>query len=268
MGGALLLGLLAPLLTEWLETSSASSRLSYALLVPVLASVLAFRSRSSGTPAPGQPAPGAAALWALASALTLACGSLAGLFSLSLLALPLALVAFTVRLGGGVALRRFAPALGLLFLMVPPPMPVLDRITPTLVQASGHTAAGLVQAFDPGAAWAGSTLTFRGQDLIVAEACSGSGTLLMLATLAAFLVGLFHLRMLPALLLLTATVPLTLGVNGLRIASSALVIDHFGTAAGRGLAHELLGQVVVLAGVGLLVGVGLRCTRGAALGST
>ena len=87
----------------------------------------------------------------------------------------------------------------------------------------------------------------------MAEACSGSGTFLMLLVLSAFLAGLFRLRPGAALLLLMLSVPITLLVNGLRIASSALVIDRFGAAAGEGLAHELLGQVVVVLGAALLV---------------
>ncbi len=148
---------------------------------------------------------------------------------------------------------RFAPALALLFLMVPPPMPVMDRINPFLVQASGRTAVALLTPFDPEVGWSAATLSFRGWTLIVAEACSGSGTFLMLGTLCVFLAALFRLRVLPALGLLALALPLTLLVNGVRIASSALIIDRFGAAAGEGLPHEILGQVVVLAGVGLLV---------------
>jgi exosortase/archaeosortase family protein len=111
----------------------------------------------------------------------------------------------------------------------------------------------LFAPFDAYASWAGSTLSFRGWTLIVAEVCSGSGTLLMLGTLSAFLAALFRLRPLPALGLFLSALPVTLAVNGLRIASSALVIDRFGAAAGEGLWHELLGQAVVVAGAALLV---------------
>ncbi len=253
---ALFCGLVSPLLIEWFETTSASSRLSYALLVPGLALVLALRtSRPESALAPGASpwAATAAILGALSSALALLAGSLSGIFTLSLLAIPLAAMAWTARLAGTRGLRRFGPALALSFLMVPPPMPVLDRINPFLIQASGSTAVTLLAPFDRAVDWAGSTLSFRGWTLIVAEACSGSGTFLMLGTLCAFLAGLFRLRARAALLLLAAALPLTLLVNGVRIASSALVIDAYGAAAGEGLAHELLGQAVVLAGAALLV---------------
>ena len=261
---ALFVGLVSPLLVEWFETTSASSRLSYALLVPGLALVLALR-RAPGRDAeradaelPGPekgPWSSAPVAWLAASlaAVALCGGTLSGVFTLSLLAVPLAALAFAARWGGAGALRRLAPALALLFLMVPPPMPVLDRINPFLIQASGKAAVAFLTPFDPEVSWAGATLLFRGWTLIVAEACSGSGTFLMLGTLCAFLAGLFRLRRPHALLLLLCALPLTLLVNGTRIASSALIIARFGAAAGEGLAHELLGQAVVIAGAVLLV---------------
>ena len=253
---ALFLGLVSPLLVEWFETTSASSRLSYALLVPGLALVLALRAWPGHPPDAAQVASArtaaSAALGASLAALALLAGTLSGLFTLSLLAVPLAALAFTARWCGRAGVRRFAPALALLFLMVPPPMPLLDRINPFLIQASGETAVTLLTPLDPGVRWSDATLSYRGWTLIVAEACSGSGTFLMLGTLCAFLAGLFRLRAGTALGLMVLALPLTLLVNGVRIASSAMVIDHFGVEAGEGLAHELLGQVVVLAGAALL----------------
>lgn len=259
---ALGLGLVSPLLAEWLETTSASSRLSYALLVPALSLVLAWGARGRPSPSDPGPARGAAAAAAGLAALALLAGTASGVFTLSLLAVPLLAVAHTARLGGRAALARGAPALAFLFLMVPPPMPLLDRLTPFLVQASGETAVALVRTLDPEASWQGATLSYKGWTLIVAEVCSGSGTFLMLGTLSLFLAGLFRLRRLPAVVLFLASLPLTLLVNGVRIASSALVIDRYGVAAGQGLAHELLGQGVVVAGAALLVLVVERGARG------
>jgi len=263
----LFVALVAPLLVEWFETTSSSSRLSYALLVPGLALALAYRARGA---APGRFASPRVARWiaacaALAAAGALAAGSLSGVFTLSLAAVPLAAVAYVARFGGGVALARYAPALALSFLMVPPPVPLLDRINPLLVEASGATAVTLLRPFDSGCGWEGATLSFRGWQLIVAEACSGSGTFLMLGALGAFLAALFRLRPRAWLVLALAAVPLTLAVNGVRIASSALVIASFGAEAGQGLAHELLGQVVVVAGAAGLALAVERCAGGRAV---
>ena len=109
---ALFLGLASPLLAEWFETTSASSRLSYALLVPALALVLALRAGRGREHEGERPAPRWAALFAALAALAFLGGSLSGVFTLSLCAVPLAVAAFVARWRGAVALRRQAPALG------------------------------------------------------------------------------------------------------------------------------------------------------------
>jgi exosortase len=267
---ALLVGLASPLLLEWLETTSASSRLSYALLVPGLALGLALRARRAPGRASWASDRAGDALAAVAAALAglaFLAGGLSGVFTLSLLAVPLAALAYGARWAGLAGLRALAPALALLFLMVPPPLPLLDRINPFLVEASGRAAVTLLAPLDAGTGWAGATLTFRGWELVVADACSGSGTFLMLATLSAFLAGLFRLRARGTILLLGLSLPVTLLVNGLRIASSAVVIERFGAAAGQGLAHELLGQAVVVLGAASLVLAVERAQRLAARGA-
>jgi len=251
---ALLALAVTPLAVEWFETTSASSRLSYALLVPLLSAALAWRARaaSQAESFSSSTAPAGTVL-ALLSALAFLAGALSGVFTLALLGLPLAAAALTARHGGPGALRRHAAPLLLLFALVPPPMPLMDRVNPFLVEASGRTAVTLLLPFDPDVTWRGPEFFFRGWTLVVAEVCSGSGTFLMLFVLSGFLGGLFRLGPLAAALLLVLSVPVTLLVNGLRIASSALVIDRFGAAAGEGLAHELLGQAVVVLGAALLV---------------
>jgi exosortase len=255
--------LLSPLLLEWARTCAASSRLSHCLLVPILAAGLAWRSG----PAPSGSTEGhrgrTLSTWtALLAAGLFVLGGTTGIFTLALLALPVTVVAWVGHAGGGRALRHHAGSLALLVLMVPPPMPLIDRATPHLVSLSGRTAVALLAPFDAEASWVGSTLGFRGWNLIVAEACSGTGTLLVLGVLGFFLAALFRLRPGRTAVVALAIVPLTLLVNGLRIASSALVIDAFGAQAGEGLAHELLGQVVVLGGAALLAwGVGRQSER-------
>jgi len=259
---ALLGALVSPLLVEWFQTVSTSSRLSYALLVPVLSGILAWRALRPETARDGENSleqekhrSSAATLTvgaALAAALLLLGGTLTGVFTLSLLAIPTAAVALVGRHLGRAGLVRGMPALALAFALVPPPMPLLDRINPLLVEASGRTAAALLTPLDHATSWTAATLEFRGWTLIVAEACSGSGTFLTLGVLGAFLAALFRLRWPAGLGLVLLSFPLTLLVNGTRIASSALVIDRFGAQAGEGLAHELLGQVVVVAGAAAL----------------
>lgn len=252
--GLLVAAACSAILVEWAQYASHVSRLSYVLLVPVLAAVLAVvpgEKTREGTESHGRRR--ATALLFLA-ALLLALGSTSSVFTLSIAAFPTAITALAISWHGWSAVRARRWAVLLLFAMVPFPMPILDRINPYLTEASGATAVTLVRPFDADASWIGSDLTFRGWTLEVAEACSGSGTLLIHLVLAVFLAGLFRFRLPGLLLLLAVAFPLTLVANGARIGGTALLIDGFGRGAGEGLAHELFGQGVVFLAIALLVG--------------
>ncbi len=247
------------ILVEWAGYAARVSRLSYVLLVPVLAGVLALLPSKEEEPAPLVPGGGrlGSLLLPLAAAI-LAAGSIAGVFTVSVFAFPVAVLGLAISWWGvGAVRRRFWSAL-LFFLMVPIPMPLLDRLNPHLTQASGVVAVNLVRPFDGEATWVASDLTFRGWTLVVAEACSGSGTFLAYVVLATFLAGLFRPGVLLTIVLFGLAVPLTLAVNGLRIASTALLLDNLGPQAAEGWAHELLGQGLVIGAAGLLaLGVAL-----------
>lgn len=257
----------APILAEWVEYVSQISRLGYCLLVPILAGILAFLARDARalrSESPRGRALGAAAL--AAGGLLLIVGSISSVFTLSIAGFPLGVAGVWGLRHGAAGLQRQHHALLMLCAMVPPPLPLLDRLTPAFVEASGRLTVGLLRLVESGEIlWAGSLLTFRGHRMLVSEACSGSGTLLVLGTLGLFLAGLFRLRPLPMLLLMLLVAPLTLFVNALRIALTTWAFDRFGPRAVSGAAHEWLGQIlVILAGTGLAWTVAHFASRRAA----
>lgn len=243
-----------PLLTEWWALVSEVDRVSYVILVPVLAALLAWRSprvsiaadSSSGSPRQDWLVIGLLGL----SALLLTIGSVAAIFTFSFAAFPIAIAAWVANLGRA-SWSRFAPALLLLQLMTPPPLPLFDWVVPTLVKASGASAVLLLWPLDSNASWIGSELTYHDWTLVVAEACSGSGALLVYWVLAVFLGGLFRMSARSVLFFLALAVPFTLLVNGVRIALTAIILDIWGVPAVTGAGHEILGQVIVILGAGV-----------------
>jgi len=250
--GAALTLLLAPVLGEWARYAWSVNRLSYVLAVPVLAAALVSletvgrrsvaRAQTDSERARGR-ALGDALL--LASALLLAAGSLSATFTVSVAAVPVAIASRVLAWGGLAAARRHGWALAFLCFVVPLPMPLLDRVQPALVEASGATAVALLRPLDD-ASWLGSTLTFGPWTIEVAEACSGSGTLLTLVVLTFFLCGLFRLTPTRTLLALVLAIPFAIAVNGLRIALSAVCLDRFGREMADGTPHEVLGLVLTV----------------------
>lgn len=249
-----IVALFAPLLVEWWALVSESDRVSYTVLVPFLAAGLAWRRKNDGidgaTEATG-PSWISIALLFLATVL-LTVGSLAAIFTLSIAAFPLTLAAWVGATGGTAALKRYAAPLVLFQCMVPPPLPLFDWAVPQLVKASGAAAVLLLSPLDGGTSWVGNELTYKTWTLVVAEACSGSGALLIYWVLILFLGGLFKLRPAITLGFLAFAVPFTLFINGVRIALTAVILDVWGRPAVTGVGHEILGQVVVILGAGLL----------------
>jgi len=249
-----IVALFAPLLVEWWALVSESDRVSYAVLVPFLAAGLAWRRKNDGvngaTEATG-PSWISIGLLFLATVL-LTVGSLAAIFTLSIAAFPLTLAAWVGATGGTAALKRYAAPLVLFQCMVPPPLPLFDWAVPQLVKASGVAAVLLLSPLDGGTSWVGNELTYKSWTLVVAEACSGSGALLIYWVLILFLGGLFKLRPAITLGFLAFAVPFTLFINGVRIALTAVILDVWGRPAVTGVGHEILGQVVVILGAGLL----------------
>lgn len=255
---ALVLAAFGPILVEWFHLTSNVSRIDYCLLVPFLALILA--KVAGNATAEVAPPSASASRWGyicLGSAgLLLTLGSMAAILTVSIAGFPLAVVGLVGIHRGNAGIFRLRYALLMLFAMVPVPLPLLDWLTPSMVSASGATAAALVSPFDPEATWIGADLTYRGWTLFVAEACSGSGTLLVLATLTLFMAGLFRMKALSIVATLLIAAPLTLLINGVRIAAIALILDSFGTGVVTGIGHEIIGQVVVIGGaVGLTLGV-------------
>lgn len=256
--GAIILLAFGPILVEWVGFAGVVARINYCLLVPFLALILARQGwrNSEPLPSPAESSTIAGYLCLGCSGALLIVGSLSGIFTLSIAGFPLAVLGWVGLNWGTAGLFRMRYALLMLFAMVPFPLPLLDYATPTMVRTSGAAAAAFVSPFDPTSTWVGSNLTYNGWTLHVAEACSGSGTLLVLGSLTLFMAGLFRMRAVAIVVTLLLVTPITIVINGLRIAVMAWVLDGFGIEAVTGTGHEILGQGVVIAGAAALaVGV-------------
>ncbi|MEQ8767990.1 MAG: exosortase/archaeosortase family protein [Planctomycetota bacterium] len=231
-------------LLEWAQYCSASSRLSYALFVPVLVLIVARLGGRKAAPTEGSSWMQSGLI--LLAAVLLAVGTLASVFTIALMGFPVAVTGLLLGHRGPSVLRRHGWAIALLFLIVPLPTPIIDRITPTLVSASGNIAAGML-SIGGEASWSGDLLDYKEHRLLVSEACSGSGTLFILVVLSTFLAGLFRLGLLTGIGAILFSIPLVAVVNGIRIALSAVSLDLFGVEAAEGAAHELLGIVLIVA---------------------
>lgn len=251
---ALVLAVFSAILVEWAEYTGGVSRINYCLLVPALAAILAWSVIHDWSPIHTPDSSGIQLGYACLglSGLLLIIGSLASIFTVSIAGFPFAAMGLIALFWGKEGLFRLRYALLMFFAIVPVPLPILDRLTPGMVRATGAAAVAMVSPFDSEAAWVGADLTYRGWTLVVAEACSGSGTLLVLGTLTLFMAGMFRMSTKAVVITLLLVGPITLFINGLRIAVMAWVLDGFGPAAVTGVGHEIVGQLIVIGGAGAL----------------
>lgn len=259
MGGVLLV--FAPALVALAAAWSSQEYLSHGYLVPLVSAGLAWNARDRLRETPAGRAPWALPLLALSLA-AYALAALAGSVTLQGLALVGAVVAAVAWTQGPARLRILAFPLGFLLFMVPPPS---GWITPLIVRLQlfvSEVGIAVLHAFGLPIFREGNVMTLAsGEQLFVAEACSGITSIITLLPLGALLAAL-GLSRLPTRLLLVAAVPvLAMAGNLVRVVGTVVVSHGAGTdAATSGLPHTLLGLSTYAVACGLLLALaaGLR----------
>jgi len=157
------------------------------------------------------------------------------------------------------ALRRFAPALLVLFFLVPPSARVISLIALPLEFVSSIVTVDVLRAFGVPIERAGNLLTVNGHPVNVAEACSGvRGAFALLLVLYGW-VFIHRFRLAARLLFLLLAVPIALTSNIGRLIPTALAHGYADESTAQ-LAHDLLGLIMfafaVLACQGIAAALG------------
>ena len=159
--------------------------------------------------------------------------------------------------GGWAALRRLAfPVLFLVFL-VPWPGFVLEAATGPLKQFVSVAVAQLLALLGYAVERNGVVLALGGQEMLVADACSGLNSIVSLLAL-----GLLYLHLTGprsrarCLAVLASIVPLAIVGNVLRVLILVLVTHHAGAPAAEGWLHAALGLLVFAIALGGMLWIG------------
>jgi exosortase len=227
---------------------------SHGYLVAALALYFAWQRRAAIRATPRQPGWGGFVALGASMALLLA-GTAAAETFLTRISMVLAIVSGVWIIGGRNHLRLLRFPLALLLLMIPIPDIIFNRIAfPLQLMASGFGETALSYAGVP-VLREGNLIVLPHMTLEVAEACSGIRSLLALLTLSVVYGYLFEPLLGIRLLLIIATVPIAILVNGLRIAVTGVAANRYGVAAAEGLFHGLTGWTLFVAAALLLVGL-------------
>lgn len=236
---------LATLARDWWSDPGAG----HSLLLFPLAIWLAFR-RGWVTDAQGQPHVGLGLL-AGAVALRYLSGLAAELFTmrLSMVAAAAALLVFA---RGYRQLLHWWLPLALLVLSIPLPAVVLGSLSFPLQLRASELGAGLLRSRHVPVLLAGNIIHLPGRSLFVSEACSGLRSLTALLALGVLMGGLWLRQPWARLVLIVATIPVAIALNGLRIFLTGFLVYFVSPGLGDGLLHYTQGWMIFVAAFAVL----------------
>jgi exosortase D (VPLPA-CTERM-specific) len=218
----------------------------------VTASLLWMRRDALGANI-GQPSFAGFALVLLAIAMHVT-GELSANFFLSQVGFVLVLIGIILALGGYSLLRvAFIPIAYLLF-TIPLPFFIGALLTLRLQLISSELGVSVIKLFQIPVYLDGNIIDMGTYKLQVIEACSGLRYLYPLLSLSFLGAYLFHAPLWQRVNVFLSSIPIAIGMNGLRIGLVGFLVDRWGPQMAEGPFHFFEGWVIFLACSTLLAG--------------
>jgi len=180
-------------------------------------------------------------------------GRLSALYVLQHLALLIVIAGLTLAMVGSKALRLLATPLGILIFMVPLPNLLLNNLSSQLQLISSSLGVWMLRLTGTSVFLEGNVIDLGSYRLEVAQACSGLRYLFPLMTLAFLMACFFKAPLWKRAVLFLSSIPITLVMNGLRIAIIGVTVDHWGSQMAEGMLHEVQGWMVFIISTAVLV---------------
>lgn len=241
------------LLADW----RTSAEYGHGLLLLPVAGFLAWRSRTEG----GRAAPG----WGLAllagSVALFLIGALAAEHFTRRVAILGAVAGLAVYYRGREQLRAWWLPFGLIALAIPLPEIVLKSLTLPLQLLASRIAVTLLELRYVPASLSGNIILLPGQELFVAEACSGLRSLSALLALTLLVGGTLERSPWSRAALLLLAVPLALATNALRVFATGFAAHYAGPEFTQGAWHTAMGVLVFALPLAVLLAVALGLRR-------
>ena len=153
---------------------------------------------------------------------------------------------------GSAAMRWALPAIAFLFLMFPLPYQAESMLSWKLQGIATTLSTILLRIIGQPAIAEGHVIWIGDEQLFVEEACSGLRIFVGVAALAFFWAALTRRAWIDRVVLLSATLPLAIFVNGLRITSVGLIYQWTESPVSRSRVHEWTGILMIPAAFALL----------------
>ena len=203
-----------------------------------------------------QSAPNIAWAWPMlvVGALLFVSGRSLGIIHLEVGSAIIVIAGCILMLHGVPALKALRFPLFFMIFMVPLPGFALDPISEVMKTAVSQAAEHVLRGFGYPIARSGVVLQVGQYQLLVADACAGMRTLLMLEAFGILYLNVVrHSSIVRNVGLATLIVPISFAANVVRVIVLALVTFHLGDEAGQGFLHGFAGMVLFVSALALTV---------------
>ncbi|MGI8989037.1 MAG: exosortase [Bryobacteraceae bacterium] len=259
--GGLLVVCYAPVLFALVRNWNEDQDMSHGFFVPVIAGYIAWRKKdelAGKIPRPNW--------WGLAivlyAAVQLYLATLGAELFLARTAFIFSLIGMVLLLGGREYLRIFAFPLFLLFLMVPIPAIIYNRLTFPLQIFASQAAESALGILHIPVLREGNILELsEGQRLSVVEACSGIRSLLTLSFLSLVYGYFSEKKTWIRVALFFSTIPIAIVANASRVTLTG-VLSEYKPELAEGFFHSASGWVIFMVALTIMVGVHQLLVRG------
>lgn len=227
--------------------------MSHGFVVPLCIAWIVWRERACWLKLTPQPSAWGFLLIAIGMLGHLASAGGAGLFA-GVLAAMVTVAGAVLAIGGFAYLRVWMFPLALTVFMLPKLAVVYNQLTLPMQLVATNVAAGTLRIFGNHVLVDGNIIRVANQQIAVEEACNGLRYLLPLGFLSVMLGYLYGKKPWMRWGLLVAAIPVAIGANALRVASTAglMLINPI---YGEGMYHTLTGIVIFAACLGVMLAI-------------
>lgn len=180
-------------------------------------------------------------------------GRFSALFVLQQLGFIVVIVGFVQALVGSQAFRILAAPLGILIFMVPLPTMLLNNLSSALQLLSSSIGVAVMRQLGIAVLLEGNVIDLGSYKLEVAQACSGLRYLFPLMTLAFLIACFYRTEFWKRAIIFLSSIPITLLMNSLRIASIGVMVDRWGVGMAEGALHQVQGWMMFMLSTGILL---------------
>ncbi|MBX2857270.1 MAG: VPLPA-CTERM-specific exosortase XrtD [Cellvibrionaceae bacterium] len=239
---------LPPLLSTWLE----SPEYGYGIIIPLVVAYIVWDTRGSLFNKEFSPTWLGVAILVLAFLLFIP-SILADLDKVKAYSLLLAILGLVMAIGGPALVRACGFPFVLLLLAIPLPYLLTKLLTIELQFISSDIGVAFIRLIGMPVLQEGNIIDLGHFQMLVEEACSGLRYLFPLLSISVALSYFFRAPVWMKIVLVASAAPITILMNSVRIAITAVIIDIFGAQAAEGFMHAFEGWIFFVAAFALLI---------------